>query len=108
MEAILVNKHSGERRIENFSVQEYYDFASNTEYLKPGHCTIYKNAAENAIKELCWDTIYSIQRDYPKTDLTVSEETVKELARKEIVSLLRRKIDEYEQIINRDEKGISC
>ena len=37
MEAILVNNKTGQRRVEDLSLEEYYYFGSKEEHLTPGH-----------------------------------------------------------------------
>ena len=42
MEAILVNNKTGQRRVEDLSLEEYYYFGSKEEHLTPGHPEIFR------------------------------------------------------------------
>lgn len=93
MEAILINNKTGEKKIQDFTVEEYYEFGSNTERLTPGHAVLFKSEAESILKSLFWQTLYEIPIDYPKTDLSVSNDDIKKKARKEILLMLKSKIE---------------
>ena len=93
MEAILVNIKTGAKRLVALTIEEYYDFGSNTEKLTPGHAVLFQTEAEKVLKKLCWETIYAIPRDYPKTDMGVCDAEIQKRAKKEALLLLRNKID---------------
>ena len=93
MEAILVNNKTGQRRVEDLSLEEYYYFGSKEEHLTPGHPEIFRKEIEDVLKHLIWGVIHSFPSDYPKTDLNISNETVKQDAEKIALERLRDKID---------------
>lgn len=93
MEAIIINNQTRKRRIENLSIEDYYNFGSSTERLVPGHPTLFKQEVENVLKSLIWELIHSLPNDYPHTDLNKSEDLVKGQARTEAFIRLRNKID---------------
>ena len=93
MEAILVNNKTGQRRVEDLSLEEYYYFGSKEEHLTPGHPEIFRKEIEGVLKHLIWGVIHSFPSDYPKTDLNTSNETVKQDAAKIALERLRDKID---------------
>ena len=93
MEAILVNNKTGQRRVEDLSLEEYYYFGSKEENLTPGHNEIFRKEIEDVLKQLIWGEIHSFPSDYQKTDLNNSNETVKQDAAKIALERLRDKID---------------
>ena len=57
MEAILVNNKTGQRRVEDLSLEEYYYFGSKEEHLTPGHPEIFRKEIEDVLKHLIWGVI---------------------------------------------------
>ena len=93
MEAIIINNATGIRRVQDLSVEEYYEFGSTSEHLTPGHGVLYHQETEKALKSLIWEVIHQTGSNYPKTNLNVSEDSVKQMARTDALIKLRNKID---------------
>ena len=99
MEAIITNINSGKKRIENLDFEEYYFFGSNTERIEPGHPQVYAKAVENFMKDFCWQTIYAIQSNGPKTDLSASTDSVVKQAQHDAIQYILDYLSEKQQSI---------